>query len=50
MKLKLTRTYIRKLKSRFLLVSVFARFVDEVGPGTVTNGSGLEHAAYINDN
>ncbi len=37
----LTRTFMEKLKYRFY----FGRFWAEVGPGTVTNGSGLNNAA-----
>ncbi len=41
---KLSRTYIRKLKSRFLFWSVWGRFPAKVGPGTVSNGPCLENA------
>ncbi len=37
-----TRTYIRKLKSKVCFLSVLGRFPTKVGPGTVTNGSGLK--------
>ncbi len=46
----LIRTYIRKLKCIFQFWLILGRFPAKVGPGTVTNGPGLKHAANINDN
>jgi hypothetical protein len=46
--LKLNRTYIRKLKYKFQFLLVLGRFSAELGPGTVTNCSGLKDAASIN--
>ncbi len=40
-----TRTYIRKLKSRVQSWPIFERFSAKARPGTLTNGSGLKHAA-----
>ncbi len=42
--IELTRTYIRKLKARFVFWLVLNRFQPKVGPGTVSNGPGLGNA------
>ncbi len=45
---KLNRTYNKKLKSIFQLWLIFGRLSAEIGPGTITKGSGLKDAAKVN--